>query len=76
MKFTYLQKNEITNIDTLDNLDKNTIGIFLTEIDSAQFWIEHKSNGYFQVSDGWNITKTMNFKKAQNVLEKFILENK
>jgi hypothetical protein len=76
MKFTYLEKTEITNIDILDNLDKNTIGIFLTEIYSADYWIEHKSNGYFQVSDGWHITKTMNFKKAQNVLEKFILENK
>jgi hypothetical protein len=74
LKFQYVEKSDITNTDILDSVDDDSLGIFLTNVNSADYWIEHKQF-HFQVSLGLGTIVTTSFKHAQTVLEGLIISN-
>jgi hypothetical protein len=62
-------RNEIYNLDTLDNISADCIGI-IQDIEwwnEGPYWIEILENGYF-VPDGWEGFKTNNLIEAINFL--------
>ena len=75
LQFRYLSRHDIKVLDMIDNIDDTTQGIFVTEYNGALYWITSK-DGFFEFNDGWTTTATGDFEKAQEMLEKFIKENK
>jgi hypothetical protein len=76
MKLEYIKKENITDIDILDNITDNCNAILLyVDVYGADWWIEINPDGSFYVSDGWIGTKTNSIENAIDALKKVIKDN-
>ena len=68
---TLLLRSEISDVDILNNICKETTAIL---VDEDTCWIEISDKGFF-VPDGWNGTTTIDIAIAKQRLIQFKIDN-
>ena len=72
MKLEFIKREEISDIDIINNISEKTVAILLHD---EIYWIEVYADGSFGVNNGWSYDYTTNILEAIELLNKFINDN-